>query len=71
MFFYLSAGFMVIEPMNLYNKFERDVTKITPYVEEHEIQKIKSDWVCMRNKSDYEKIYAFITQIEDTYLLPK
>lgn len=47
------------------------MVKIAPYVEEAEIIQLKSDWVCMRSKSEYDKIYKIIDQVKEEYLLPK
>lgn len=68
---YLFIAYFVVAPMNLYNKFERDLIKIAPYIEENVITQLKSDWVCMRNKSDHDKIYVIIDKVKEEYSLPK
>ena len=56
--------------MELSNKFEQDIIKVTPYVEEKDIEKLKSDWVCMRSKSDYDVLYEYIDKIKTENKLP-
>lgn len=69
-FLYLFIIFFVTTPMELSNKFEQDIIKVTPYVEEKDIQKLKSDWVCMRSKSDYDVLYEYIDKIKTENKLP-
>lgn len=71
LFMYFFIFFFISKPMNLYNKFEQDMVKIAPYVEEAEIKQLKSDWVCMRSKSDYDAIYVVIDEVKAEYSLPK
>ncbi len=59
-----------ITPMNLTNKFSQDIVKITPYIEEYDIKKLESDWVCMRSKADYDKIYEVINEVKESNNLP-
>ena len=68
---YLFIHFFLITPMNLYNRFTQDMVKIGPYVEETQIIQLKSDWVCMRSKADYDAIYILIDQTRAEYSLPK
>lgn len=68
---YFLVVFFVTMPMNLQNKFEQDLVKIAPYVEEDEITQLKSDWVCMRSKPEYDVIYTTIDKIKEEYSLPK
>lgn len=67
---YLVFVFFISMPMSLSCKFEQDIIKITPYVEEQDVKKLESDWVCMRSKTDYDNIYKLIDNIKDTYSLP-
>lgn len=69
-FIYVFISFFVMTPMNLSNKFSRDITSIAPYVEEQDIKLLQSDWVCMRSKADYDEIYKIIDNIKETYKLP-
>lgn len=68
---YFFIIFFVTTPMSLHNKFEQDLVKIAPYVEEVEITQLKSDWVCMRSKSEYDIIYSVIDKVKEKYSLPK
>lgn len=70
-FMYLLIISFVTTPMSLHNKFEQDLVKIAPYVEEDEITQLKSDWVCMRSKSEYDVIYSTIDKAKENYSLPK
>lgn len=45
------------------DEFDRRITQITPYVEEEEIDLLKSDWVSMTTKSDYDLIDDAIKRI--------
>ena len=44
---------------------------ITPYVEFEQINQLKSDWVCMRQKEDYLEIYEIINAVKEDNSLPK
>ena len=68
---YAFITFFVTTPMSLYNKFEQDIVKIAPYVEECEIMHLKSDWVCMRSKADYDELYKKIDAVILENGLPK
>lgn len=69
-FIYLVFIVVVTTPMNLHNKFEQDMVKIAPYIEESEIYQLKSDWVCMRSKSEYDVIYLVIDKVKEENVLP-
>ncbi len=43
--------------------FEESTIKITPYVEQSEIDTLKSDWTRMKTKEDYQKIDDFIDDV--------
>ena len=45
------------------NAFENDIIRITPYVEATEIDRLRSDWVQMRGRADYEEIRSRIEYI--------
>lgn len=68
---YVFSALFVIKPMELYSTFQRDMIKISPYIPEKQIVKLKSDWVCMRNKTDYNAIYAAINEVIENYSLPE
>ena len=44
-FLYMFTIFFVTTPMNLSNKFEHDIVKITPYVEEKDITQSDFNWL--------------------------
>lgn len=67
---YLFVSVFILRPVNIRDKFDRDIIMIYPYVEESAIYELKSEWVCMRSKDDYNKIYAYIYQIKLEYSLP-
>ena len=43
--------------------FDEAITKITPYVEQQDIDMLKSDWVQMETQNDFNKIDTFIKDI--------
>lgn len=46
--------------------FDNAVVKITPYVSEVEINKLKSDWMRMESEKDYIKIDEFIEAVMES-----
>lgn len=70
-FLHIFLFFFVLYPSSIKNKFDRDITMIYPYVEEATIHKLRSNWVCMRSKSDYDDLYLYIDQIQIDNSLPK
>ena len=49
----------------MYNeRFNRNIVQITPYVEKEEVDILLSEWVSMETKSDYDAIYARISEIK-------
>ena len=44
--------------------------QIAPYVEENDVKQLKSDWVCMRSKADYDELYKYIDKIKTENNLP-
>lgn len=63
----LLFGCLVITtPSTIYNKFERDLTMIAPYVENQQILELKSDWVLMKSWEDYQEIYEIIDEVKKT-----
>lgn len=59
-----------ILPHILWTEYQRDLVKIAPYIEEQELTMIKSDWVCMQNKEDYDEVYNRINKVKDENGLP-
>lgn len=55
----------VIAPAKLREKFDRDITIIHPYVEEQQVLQLKSDWLLMKSKSDYNSIYEYMNMIKE------
>ena len=69
-FVYIIIQGFVLKPANLRNKFEQDITMIHPYVEERLVYQLQSDWVCMRSKNDYDRIYECIDNVKKDFSLP-
>jgi len=61
----LSFVFIIYEymPVRLKNTFDNNIIKITPYVETHDIEMLKSDWVRMTSREDYINIKEQIDTI--------
>lgn len=64
------VSFFIFSPMMLSSQFDQDIIKITPYVEECEVNQLKSDWACMRSKENYDDIYDRINEIKEKHALP-
>lgn len=69
-FTYLFIIFFITAPMSLSNEFEQDIVKIAPYIEEDDVKQLKSDWACMRSKTDYDVLYEYIEKIKTENNLP-
>lgn len=52
-------------PSQLYKDFNRDLTMISPYVEEHQLKLLQSEWVTMQSKEDYLAIYEVINDVKE------
>lgn len=61
----------VLIPTDIYKKFNRDITIISPYVELQEIIKLKSEWVMMDGYDDYQEIYVTINTVKENNNLSK
>lgn len=48
------------KPIELKEQFDLEIQIISPYVEEEVITKLKSDWVMMYSKKQYQEIYKII-----------
>ncbi len=70
LFAYLFMAFFITAPMTISNNFKSDIVKIAPYVEEYDVKKLQSDWVCMRSKADYDQIYEVIDGVKEAHKLP-
>lgn len=58
-----------IVPVSMWDVYKRDITKITPYVEQEEIDMIQSNWCCMKNKEDFDDIYEIINEVKEKHNL--
>lgn len=57
-------------PHAMWAEYQNDLIKIAPYIEQQELDQIKSDWVCMQSKEDYDDIYSRINKIKEENDLP-
>lgn len=72
-FFVLYFGRILVfdyAPHGLWTDYQRDLLMIAPYIEQQELDQIKSDWVCMQCREDYEEIYRQIDEIPSIYVKP-
>lgn len=60
-----------ITPISKLSEFERNITMIKPYTNDKTVIMLESDWVRMRSKDDYDKIYETINKIKEENDLPK
>lgn len=65
---YVMSFYVVASEM--YNRYENDITKITPYMERKQVEFIQSDWKCMQCKEDFDNVYKKINAIKDENGLP-
>lgn len=61
----------VMIPTEIYKSFNRDMTMISPYVDNQEILLLKSKWVMMKSYDDYKEIYNIIDEIKEENNLSK
>lgn len=61
----LYTSTFIIQPFKLWERFELDLKVIAPYVEEGEIERLRSEWVLMKYQSDYDEIYEYIQEIQE------
>lgn len=61
----LYTSTFVIKPFKLWENFELDLKVIAPYVEEGEIERLRSEWVLMKYRSDYDAIYEDIREVQE------
>lgn len=57
-------------PHSLWTEYQRDLMRIAPYMEEQDMDQLKSDWACMQTKADYDEIYERIDKIKEEHDLP-
>ena len=60
----------VVAPNIIWSEYKRDMIKIAPYVDSHEMLVIESKWVCMKTKDDYVELFDFIDGIKNEHNLP-
>lgn len=60
----------MIYPATMWQEFENRIIQISPYVEESEVVLLKSKWVSMRTKEDYDEIDNYIHRIRAEHDLP-
>lgn len=51
-------------PLKLWHNFQLDLVQVAPYISDHEIKELNSEWVSMKGKSDYELICDTILKIK-------
>ncbi len=54
-----------IIPYTIWNSFELSTTKIAPYIIEDEEEVLRSKWVSMVSKNDYDEIKNYIEEIKE------
>jgi len=62
-FFVTLVFIYMILPFNLLSNFNINITLITPYTDSHTIAVLKSDWVQMKSRNDYNSIKKRINMI--------
>lgn len=60
---------VIIFPLFLNDTFDRYIVIVAPYTDDDTIKKLKSDWMLMETKEDYEAIDASITEILEEHNL--
>lgn len=69
--FFLFINFTVVVPGMYYSKFDRSMTIIRPYITDTEYDSLKSRWLLMKSKNDYNYIDQRIREIKETNNLKK
>lgn len=69
LFLWAMLFFVTTIPYSLYKRFERDLIVIRPYTEQSVVEKMSSDWILMKNKDDYQRIYDKIDSLKKEYKL--
>ena len=59
--------YMFVFPLYLSDTFERHIIMITPYTTSSQIDMLKSDWVRMKTKADFEAIDEQVMRIVEEY----
>lgn len=63
--FFLTAHITSVIPGMYYSTFDRDMTIIRPYIEEHEYYSLKSKWFLMKSKDEYDYIEKRINEVQE------
>lgn len=66
-FMVIAVTYTFIFPLYLSDTFERHIIMITPYTTSEQIDMLKSDWVRMTTKADFEAIDKQVMQIVEEY----
>lgn len=69
-FYFVNVIVFTMLPNVMFREYQRDIIKISPYAEQQELDIIKSDWVCMQSKDDYDDIYKRIDKVKKEHKLP-
>ena len=56
--------FYTMVPIYMRNNFDLSLTQIAPYVEEQELLNVKSKWVSMETREDYQEIIEYIDNVK-------
>lgn len=67
--FFLNIMIYQCFPVAVKASFDRCITQITPYVKDEKIEILRSDWVCMETKEDYDAIVEEINRIQEEHNL--
>ena len=54
----------IFVPATLYDKYQKNLTEIRPYITEAECNQIQSEWVQIKDKNDYKEICVWIENIK-------
>lgn len=60
----------MIYPASMWQEFENRIIQISPYIEESEVVLMRSKWVSMRTKEDFDEIDGYIHRIREEHNLP-
>lgn len=57
-------------PLCIFSTYTNDIKKIAPYISDHELKQIESNWACMRESADFDSLYNRINDIKNSNNLP-
>lgn len=61
----------IIAPAIINAGFKNNITMIKPYTDSQTVMMLESDWIRMKSKDNYDKIYDIINQIKEENGLPR